>query len=499
MTRSLWKATASKPKFPSLKENINVDVAIVGGGITGITSAYLLGRSGKKVAVLEARQIADSTTGNSTGNLYSMIDKRLHHIQSKWNKETAQHVATSRTAAVDLVESLVKEQQIECGFKRVPWYLFSETSNKDETIEKELKAAADYGLQVEELTNLPIPVQVHAALKVENQAQFNPAAFTRGLAEKTSRQNVMIYENSRVTDIEKGDPHVLRTAGGTVTAKKLIMATHTPKGIYALHTEVYPYREYAIAAKLKSGEVADGIFWDTQAEHHHSIRSWKNETGNYAILVGGHHKVGEETNNQEHYRKLEENARRLFDVENVDYRWSAQHYKPADGLPYIGETLEGDVYVATGFSTDGLTYGVLSAMIFDDLINGRENRWAEIYKATRFTPVKSAKNFIKENLDVAAQFKDLLPGQADAEEFREVKAGEGKVVEADNSKLAVYRDESGQVHCVSAVCTHMGCIVDWNNAEKSWDCPCHGSRFEISGEIIEGPALDPLKSKNPKE
>lgn len=496
MTQSLWKANASQSNFPTLNEDITVDVAIVGGGITGITSAYLLGKSGLKVAVLEARNIADSTTGNSTGNLYSMIDKRLHHIQSKWDKETAQQVAASRTAAVDLVERLVHEHNIDCSFKRVPWYLFSETEKKDETIEKEYKAAGDYGLQVERLTDLPIPVKVHAALKVENQAQFDPAAFTRGLAKKIDKQNVRIYENSAVENIEKGDPHVLKTAAGSVTAKKIIMATHTPKGIYALHTAVYAYREYAIAVKLKSGNVPDGIYWDTEATHHSSIRSWKSDTGNYAILVGGHHKVGEETNHQQHYRKLEENARRLFDVESVDYHWSAQHYKPADGLPYIGETTEGNIYVATGFSTDGLTYGVLSAMIIDDLINDRENRWAKMYKATRFTPLKSAKEFVKENLDVAAEFLNLLPGQADAEEFREVKPGEGKIVEADKTKLAVYRDDNGQVHCVSAVCTHLGCIVDWNDAEKSWDCPCHGSRFEVDGKVIEGPAISPLDKKD---
>lgn len=496
MSRSLWKAKAQKVVYPVLSEEIEADVAIVGGGITGITAAYLLGKSGKKVVVLEAGLLAGSTTGNSTGNLYSMIDKRLHHVQSKWDKETAQQVANSRTAAVDLVESLVKEHGIDCSFKRVPWHLFSETNAKDETIEKEFKAAADYGLNVQRLKELPVPVKVQSALKVENQAQFNPAAFTRGLAEKIDSQNVRIFENSAVLDIDKGETNVLKTAAGRVTAKNIFMATHIPKGIYALHTVNYPYREYAVAAKLRSGVVPDGIFWDTEAEHHSSFRSWEGENGNYAVLVGGHHKVGEETNSSKHYQKLEENARRLFDVESIDYHWSAQHYKPADGLPYIGETSEGNVYVATGFSTDGLTYGVLSAMIIDDLINGRENRWADMYKATRITPVKSAKNFIKENADVLKNFTRYIPGRADAEEFQDVKSGQGKIVEKDSNKLAVYRDDTGKVHCVSAVCTHMGCLVDWNDSEKSWDCPCHGSRFEVDGGVIEGPALSPLPKKD---
>ena len=499
MSKSLWKAKAQNNVYPVLNEEIEADVAIVGGGITGITAAYLLSKSGQRVVVLEARQLAGSTTGDSTGNLYSMIDQRLHHIQSKWDKETAQQVAASRTAAVNLVETLVQEHGLDCSFKRVPWYLFSETDAKDKTIEKESKTLADYGLPSVRLTDLPVPVKVHSALKVENQAQFNPAAFTRGLAEKFDPQNVRIFENSAVVDIDKGEPHVVKTAAGKVRAKNVIMATHTPKGIYALHTVNYPYREYAVAAKLRSGVVPDGIFWDTEATHHSSFRSWKGEDGNYAVLVGGHHKVGEETNSSKHFQKLEGNARRLFDVESIDYHWSAQHYKPADGLPYIGETSEDNVYVATGFSTDGLTYGVLSAIIIDDLINKRENQWAKMYKATRFTPAKSAKNFIKENADVVKNFTRYIPGRADAEEFGEVKAGEGKIVEKDSNKLAVYRDEVGKVHCLSAVCTHMGCLVDWNDSEKSWDCPCHGSRFEIDGNVIEGPALSPLPKKDVQE
>lgn len=495
MTRSIWKAKAEKSNFPTLREATETDIAIVGGGITGITTAYLLARSGKKVVLLESKQLADSTTGNSTGNLYAMVDKRLHHVQSKWDKETAGIVATSRNAAINLVEKLIQEHNIDCGFKRVPWYLFSETNSKDETIEKERSAAADYGLKAQALGELPIPIPVSSALRVENQAQFNPAAFVRGLAEKIDKQNCRIYENTPVEEIEKGDRVKLKIPHGTVTSNKVIMATHTPKGVHGLQTMVAPYREYAIAARLRSGNVPDGIFWDTDAEHHHSFRSYKNGSDNYVLVVGGHHKVGQETEHQKHYRRLEDSAKKYFDVEEVEYRWSAQHYKPSDGLPYIGESLDDNVLLATGFSTDGLTYGVLSAMIFDDLLNDRENPWAETYKVKRFEPVKSAKEFVKENVNVMKEYTRNLPGQGDADSFLEVKAGEGKVVDSDDGKLAVYKDEAGKVHSVSAVCTHLKCIVDWNDAEKSWDCPCHGSRFQIDGEVIEGPALTPLKKK----
>ncbi len=497
MTQSIWKSTASKRNFPRLNEHINTEIAIVGGGITGITTAYLLAKSGKKVVLLEAGTISGGTTGDSTGNLYAMVDKRLHHIQSKWNEDTASKVAQSRGQAVNMVEELVNKYQIDCSFKRVPWYLFSETEKKDETIEKEVKTAAHYRLPVEEVQNLPIPVKVSKAIKVEGQAQFNPAAFVRGLAEKIDSANCRIFENSEVHHIEKEEDLVLSTDSGTVTAKKVILATHTPKGIYGLQTALYPYREYAIAAKLNSGDFPDGIYWDTEADFHTSMRTYSKGEDNYVLVLGGHHKVGQEDDYSRFFRKLEQNTRKHFDVASIDYEWSAQHYKPADGLPYIGESSDDNIFVATGFSTDGLTYGVLSAMILNDQLNDRENEWSDLYKASRFTPVKSAKNFIKENLNVAKQYIKDLPGKAEAGSFDEIAAGQGKVVEVENEKWAVFKDEKGQVHCQSAVCTHMDCIVDWNDAEKSWDCPCHGSRFKATGEVIEGPAFLPLAPKDP--
>ncbi len=497
MKQSIWRKTTSETNFPTLKETINVDIAIVGGGITGITSAYLLAKSGKKVAVLEAGKIAGGTSGYSTGNLYAMVDKRLHHIQSKWDKETAAMVAKSRTSAVDLVEQLVREENIDCDFKRVPWYLFSETEEKDKTIEKEIEAAANYGLQVEELNDLPLPVKVSKAIKVENQAQFNPSAFVTGLANKIDKSNCHIFENSPVTHIEKEEELTLSTPHGTVVAKKVILATHSPKGIYAVQTALYPYREYAMAAKLNSGDFPDGIYWDTEADFHTSMRTYKVNGEPYVLMLGGHHKVGQEDDYSRFYERLEKNIRKYFDISSIDYKWSAQHYKPADGLPYIGESVDDNIYFATGFSTDGLIYGVLSAMIFNDLLNDRKNEWAKLYKAKRFTPVKSAKDFIKENLNVAKQYLKNLPGKAEADSFDEIAMGQGKVVEVDNEKWAVFKDDKGQVHCQSALCTHMDCVVDWNDAEKSWDCPCHGSRFTATGEVIEGPAFEPLQRKKP--
>jgi Rieske Fe-S protein len=212
-------------------------------------------------------------------------------------------------------------------------------------------------------------------------------------------------------------------------------------------------------------------------------------------IIGGHHKVGQTDNHEAYFSKLEKEARSRFDIASIEYKWSAQHYKPADGLPYIGESAEEGIYMATGFSTDGLTYGTLAAMILSDIIAGKENPWAKTYDAKRFTPIASAKTFIKENMNVLGEYLKDYPGNTDVELFSQIKPGEGKIVEKKNEKWAVHRSENGELHAISAVCTHMECIVNWNNAEKTWDCPCHGSRFKTTGEVIEGPAFMPLEKK----
>lgn len=501
MTTSIWKAKASNPEFPGLEQDIEVDVAIVGGGITGITTAYLLAKKGIQVAVLESMEVGGGTTAGSTGNLYTMVDNRLHHIQAKFDTETAKIVAESRTTAVNLIEQLAQEHLIDCSFKRQPWILYSEAKEEKETIQKTKKILEAFGLTVEELQTLPLPFPIDYAIKVENQAQFNPAAFVSGLAQKVDKNNCRIYENTPVHHIEKGSPHILLTPNGKIKAPKVVMATHSPKGVYSLHTALYPHREYALAAKLKSGEYPEGIFWSTDSKTHASLRSYKTAEGTFLITVGYHHKVGQEDPDKDYFGDLEKNLKRNYDVESVDYRWSAQHYKPADGLPYIGESTDDNIFVATGFSTDGLTYGVVSAMIFRDLLTGKENEWAHIYRAKRFTPVKSAKSFIKENLNVLGEYLKDIPGKADAKMFSEVKVGEGKIVEMNNEKWAVHRNEKGTLFAASAVCTHMDCIVNWNNEEKTWDCPCHGSRFKPTGEVIEGPAFSPLDKRqiNPEK
>jgi glycine/D-amino acid oxidase-like deaminating enzyme/nitrite reductase/ring-hydroxylating ferredoxin subunit len=489
---SLWTDYSDGLDFPALEKSVEVDVAIVGGGITGILTAYLLKLAGKKVAVLEAMKIGEGTTAFSTGNLYSVIDKRLHHIQSKFDQKTTNAVIESRTLAVDLIESLVAEHNIDCNFKRMPWYLYSETKADSEPVVKEKKAAMDAGLSVESLSEIPLPFKVESAIKIDGQAQFNPAAFVKALAGVARTKGCLIFAHTPVIEIQKESPLVLLTAESHVIAKNVILATHTPKGIYPVQTSLGPYREYAIAGKLRSGDYPQGIFWSTEPQHHISVRSYKKDNEDYILIIGEDHKVGQSNDHKEYYRRLETFARSKFDIENITHRWSAQHYKPADGLPYIGESMNSGIYVATGFSTDGLVWGTVSAMIFKDLLSGKENLWAHYFSAKRFTPVASAEKFIKENLNVAGEYLKDIFGKADE---LPILPGEGKVIEHKKDKWAVHKDETGILHVVSATCTHMGCTVNWNNAEKTWDCPCHGGRFTISGDVIEGPPLKALTKK----
>jgi glycine/D-amino acid oxidase-like deaminating enzyme/nitrite reductase/ring-hydroxylating ferredoxin subunit len=492
-TLSVFEANEPRKTYPALQEDLAADVVIVGGGITGITAAYLLSRQGKSVVVLEALSVAKGATGNSTGNLYATVGNQgLHSIEAKFDEETVRTVVEARSAAVNFIEQRIQEWNIACDFKRVSWNLYSEYEQHQPYIVKEKDAARKAGLAVSE--DIRFPSSRKRGFRLDNQAQFNPYLYVAGLAEKTESPDCRIFEHSKVLKVEEGDgTNIVYTSDGRVTAPHVIMATHTPKGVYSVHTLLGPYREYAMAVKLNGDYPPEGIFWELMGNEHYSMRTYESPNGKVLLVLGETHKVGQKEDNEECFVNLERFLRERFDIASVEYRWAAQQYKPADGLPYIGRTAgDSNVYIATGFSADGLTYGTLSAMIIADEIAGVENKWAKTFDPRRHNPLASAKEFIKENINVALQYVKDLPYVADASEFSEIQTGEGKTILLDGEKYAAYRDESGRLHVVSAVCTHMKCIVNWNKSEKSWDCPCHGSRFDYDGKVIEGPAIADL-------
>jgi glycine/D-amino acid oxidase-like deaminating enzyme/nitrite reductase/ring-hydroxylating ferredoxin subunit len=493
-TKSVWEGTATAiDDFPSFEGNKSADIVIVGGGITGLTAAMLLSQAGKEVIVLEALKIGLGTTGNSTGNLYTSVDESLSHIRKKWNEDVMQAVVKSRSAALNFIESTINQYNIDCDFARQPFTYFAENSNDkiEDFIKDEFEAQKDAGQNPQIINDAGLPYKTSRGLRVNGQAQFHPLNYVRQLARAVSAK-CKIYENSRVIEIDEKNG-IVKTAAGTLKANKILLATHTPVGVYGIHTVLAPYREFGIAAELKGNDFPGGIYWGMD-EPRHSIRGLKNNGKNYVMVIGDKFKTGQHGDTKEYIRGLENYLQQRLDISEIKYVWGGQQYRSADGLPYIGKHNE-KIYFLTGFATDGLIYGTLAAMIVSDQLLDKSNPWEETFKANRFTPLKSAKDFITENANAASQYFKDTPWNVDAGALSEIHAGEGKIIEQDMQKLAVYKDEKGNTHVVSAVCTHMKCVVNWNQSEKSWDCPCHGSRFNFDGKVIEGPALIDLPGK----
>ena len=297
--------------------------------------------------------------------------------------------------------------------------------------------------------------------------------------------------------MQGGDPCTVVTPHGRIRAQHVVMATHTPKGVHMIHTALAPYREYGIAARMPAGLLPPGIYW-TADDPHHSVRTHAVDGQEYLVVVGGSHKTGQQEDTDACHAELAHYARTKFGLTVIDHRWSAQNYKASDGLPYIGRSGVGEnVLIATGFAADGLTYGALSASILTDLILGHDNAHAATFAADRHRPLAAAKDYVAENLNVMAQYLRDWPGSSEARSLAEVRTGEARIVEVEREKVAAFRDEAGHLHAVSAVCTHEGCLVRWNRAQTSWDCPCHGSRFSVDGEVLVGPAVANLPPMDP--
>ncbi len=495
-TRSIWNAHSEKTNFKTLDQNINVDVAIIGGGITGITTAQLLKKAGLRVAVLEAREVGRGTSGHSTGNLYVITDQLLSPIKKKYDTEILKKVLKARGEAFRLIADNVRELEIDCDYKPQSMYVYED--GQTDKIRKELEIAREAGFPFNEITSIQLPMEFYRGMEIPGQATFNPLLYVQGLAKAVEGEDCKIYENTEVREIrEEENQVILTTTGGIVIAKQILHATHTPKGIeLKYHTVLGPYREYGIAVKLEDEVYPDGIFWGYHEKEKYSIRSYERKGEKFLLCIGKPHKVGQAEDNEEHIRKLTDFIGSHFRIKEVAYMWGGQHYKPADLLPYIGRKSDkSNQFLATGFATDGLIYGTLSAQLIASEMSGTKPLYHKLFKASRHQPLKAAKEFIKENADVTAEFlKGIFT--AEMKEMEAILPGQAKIIVKDNHKIAVHRNHEGFLTATSAICTHMGCVVHFNNAEETWDCPCHGSRFSTSGEVIEGPALKPLKKLN---
>jgi len=503
--KSIWNRYSNYRDFPGLNENTKADVAIIGGGISGISTGLLLAQNGVDAVVLESLKVGGGATAHSTGNLYFTIDKILSSLKSKYDIETVKKVAASRAEAMWKMGEWINRFNLRCDYADVPMYLYSNYQEGCEKLEGEFKTGEDAELHFEWADGAEVPYPHKKALKIQQQKQANPMQYVQGLANAAAESGCKIYENSPVHSVEKAkSSYILKSGQHTIEADSVVHATHTPKGMKIVQTLLGPYREYGIACKSENQVLPRGIFWGYYEEGKKiSTRPYIKDGENYLIVVGEPHKTGQAGDNKQHIQNLIDFARSQFEIDEVTYAWGGQHYRPADLLPYIGPVKENSrEYIATGYSTDGLVYGTLAAMIISSQITGRDNQWAGLYSANRHQPTKAAGKFLKENLNVAGQmikdYAGLVVKSSDLDSVG-LKAGEGRIVKYEGKKLAVYKNDANYLEAVSPVCPHMKCIVHWNNAEKSWDCPCHGSRFKTDGTVLEGPAYHPLKKVEVKQ
>lgn len=494
LPESYWMAAASVTDYPALESDIETEIAIVGGGLIGITLAYLLKKEGVKVTLIDADRIGQGTTGHTTAKITSQHSLIYDRIASKFGREKAMQYATANETAIRTISELIKENNIRCDFSNQPAYVYTLLDEYVKKIEDEVKAADTAGIKAAYLDRIPLPFTIKAAMRFDNQAQFHPRKYLLALAKKIPGEGSNIFENTKAVDLHEGVTcSVITSCGHKISAPRVVLASHYPfydrHGLY--FARLYPERSYALGVRI-SKKFPEGMFI-TAEEPGRSFRSHPDEDGEIVIIGGEHHKTGHGENTFSHYETLRDYSYSIYDVKQITSRWSAQDYTTMDDLPYAGYITSDrkNIFAATGFGKWGMTNSTASAMLIRDLILKGNSPWAPVYDPSRFNPGASAKNFVVENADVA---KTLVTGILNTNPPEvDLKPGEGKITEIDDKKVGAYRDEKGKLHLVNTACTHLGCELKWNSAELSWDCPCHGSRFTYEGDIIEGPALKSLK------
>ncbi|HYO23730.1 MAG TPA: FAD-dependent oxidoreductase [Lacipirellulaceae bacterium] len=499
---SVWAATAKLPACRPLAADVACDVCIVGAGIAGLTTGYLLAKSGKRVVILDDGPLAGGMTQVTTAHLSNAIDDRFTIIERWHGQEGARLAAQSHAAAIDRIEQTAVELGVDCDFKRLDGYLFRQPDDgeSEDFLEQELAAAQRAGVAGVELVPSPIDSpSLGRCLRFPHQARFHPLKYLDAVSRAIQTLGGQIYANSHADKIEGGDQAKVTVGEHTVTAGSVVVATNSPvNDIVAIHTKQAPYMTYVVGCKVPRGSVPDALYWDT-IEYYHYVRlqpyEGESEAGEdqqqYDVLIvgGEDHKTGQAEDTKERHARLLEWTREHFPLaEELAVTWAGQVMETIDGLAFIGRNpLDKDnVYIATGDSGMGMTHGTIAGMLLTDMILGRENPWEKLYDPSRKT-VRAARVFLEENLNVAKQYADwVTPGEVSSVD--EVPRGSGAVLRRGMTKVAVSRDEQGNVTEISAVCPHMHCIVHWNAEETTWDCPCHGSRFRADGEVVNGPA-----------
>ncbi|WP_082233230.1 FAD-dependent oxidoreductase [Halobacillus massiliensis] len=494
-SQSLWRTTEIT-SFPKLDKDIQTEVTVVGGGITGTTTAYMLVKQGFDVVLLEAGRLVEGTTGYTTAKISSQHDLIYANLKKSLGQEKARLYYEANQEGFDLIDTIRKELRIDCDFSYQDAFIYADTQKQEKLIKKEVAAYQELNIKGGWTDEDELPYPTRSSAIISQQAQFHPVKYLQGMIQFLKEKNTPIYENSRAENIDKGHtPTVIVRDGHRVESNHVVMASHYPfndfEGVYfsRLHIE----RSYTIAVKTED-YVPAGMYLRAGSPKR-SIRSALDEKGDSLLLIGGEgHTSGQKENTNRCYENLLEFAKKYWKVTDVPYKWSSQDISTLDQVPYIGPVTEtnSNVYVATGFSKWGMTNGTIAAKVITDQISKVSNKYEELFKPSRFNANKDIPNFAFENLDVA---KEFIKGKLNRKDHtvENIKRGEASIVRYNGKKGGAYKDEEGNVTVVDTSCTHMGCDVAWNNAENSWDCPCHGSRFTAEGEVIEGPAVKPLK------
>ena len=504
---SLWEATVPLDVLNPLRENGEADVCVIGAGISGLSVAYTLARAGSSVVVLDDGLIGRGMTARTTAHVVNALDDRYYDLEKFYGEDGATMAAQSHSAAIDRVEQIVRDEKIDCDFERLDGYLFEPPNESLKNLEKEFEACRRCGLDVEWVKRAPIDdFDTHRAIRFPRQAQFHPLKYLRGLCAAIARDGGRIFTGTKVQEATGGDDAKVTTSEKfTVKAKAIVVATNSPiNDRYVIHTKQAPYTTYVVGLLVPAGSVTRALFWDTAERAgmesglgsvpYHYVRLAKGEhEGEEILVVGGEdHKTAQADDFEARFKRLEDWARtRWTKAKDVAFHWSGQVMEPVDGLGYIGRNPadKDNVYIVTGDSGNGMTHGTIAGMLIPELIRRGDHAWAKLYDPSRVT-ARTALDFAKENINVAKQFVDYFTG-SDAP-MDQLKPGEGATIRRGIHKVAVFRDQSGTFQEFSAVCPHLKCIVHWNRTEKTWDCPCHGSRFDALGHVVNGPAIADL-------
>lgn len=498
-SHSYWKDSSTIGPFKPLSESLIADVGVVGGGITGITVAYLLAKQKKKVVLLESKSLLNGITGHTTGKITAQHSLVYHNLLETLGLSKASLYYRANEEALRFIKNIIKKNEIKCNFKYESAYLFTDDASYIKQLELEMNAYDKLNIPSALIKDVPLDIPVEMALKMKHQAQFHPIKYLNYLLEKCLQMGVKIYEHTTAIDVEQAQsqhPTILTNHGHKVKCRQIIAASHYP---FYDDKKLFPVRMYADRSYLLAMQSKDpypGGMYININKPTRSIRSIENE-GQELWLVGGeNHKTGQAISTEDHFKTLQTYGQDKLKLTEVMYRWSAQDLVTLDNLPYIGSMKkdQSNIFVATGFNKWGMTTGTIAAKIIHDLIIYQESPYKDLFSPSRSFSGKTIKSFFSFNTNVA---KHLLKGKFEIaeKEVKNLPSDEATKIQVNGNKIGVYKDLDNKLHLVDTTCTHLGCEVNWNKAERTWDCPCHGSRFSFEGTVIDGPAKKPLKSK----